>query len=207
MKRTLLLLVVLLYGIAAPLAAQDVIRPWSLQAGAGYSDTQNIPGGFTYGFYLGKRMGSFLEVGLSMYNSTRQTANNADSYASNDTDGSFQVNISSPNEKWSFFDAGSANCYMVVVGVNPLQLFWQNSPHNLLLAAQAGLSNKHNIHFIYGDKGAKVNIYTNSNTYIGYGARVSYEYRILKSVGAGAAMMYDHGNKMLTAMATLTTHF
>lgn len=44
MKRMLLLLVVLLYGIAGRLAAQDVIRPWSLQVGAGYSDTENIPG-------------------------------------------------------------------------------------------------------------------------------------------------------------------
>ena len=95
MKRMLLLLVVLLYGIAGRLAAQDVIRPWSLQVGAGYSDTENIPGGFTYGFYLGKRMGSFLEVGLSMYNSTRPTANNADSVASNEGDGSFQVQMSS----------------------------------------------------------------------------------------------------------------
>lgn len=208
MKQTLLIIAALLCMTGSHVSAQDIGKPWSMQIGAGYSETDNVPGSFTYGFYLGHRIGSVLEVGISMYNATRQSSRDTYSYASNENEGTLNVTVTPDNnETWTFFDSGSANCYMAVVGFSPMRMLFHNSDHDLVIAAQVGLSNKHNIRFAYLNQESNVNIYTNSMTRLGYGARVAYQYYLSKTIGAGATAIYDNGNKMLTAMATLTARF
>lgn len=208
MKKFLLFFAVLFLGISS-LSGQKNNRPWVIQVSAGYSDTENIPGSFTYGFYLGKRIGNIFEVGISMHNATRQGSRNTHSYASNAGEVVIQDNFSSSgDDEWMFYDAGSANCYMAVAGVRPLSMLFEKSKHELLIAAQVGLSNKHNIHYVYNgvDRGT-VNLYANSETHLGYGGRISYEYNIYNAVGIGGTVIYDRGNRMLTAMVALTAHF
>lgn len=190
--------------------AQEKAKTWTLQVGAGYTQTERLNDAFATGFYAGKRLFNVLELGASVNASLRQSPYYSYTYAqANALDNYYYIHASQiEGENWLSQQFGSAFSFTGVVGFSPTRLIWKNTRHDLVLGAQVGASYKQ-AHFVLRNvEMASVNVWTFADTYFAYGPRLAYEYKISDTLGVGITASYDMSPiEMFTTLATFNVHF
>lgn len=209
-KLFLILLTAFAIGASTTMQAQEKAKTWTLQVGAGYTQTDRLNDAFATGFYAGKRLFNVLELGAT-FNASLQH----DPYYSysttdiNSTTNDYSFQLSQiVGEEWTRQEFGSAFSFTGVVGFSPTKLIWKDTRHDLVLGVQLGASYKQT-HSVYFDaNNSRIVVTTFADTYFAYGPRLAYEYKISDTLGVGITASYDMSPiEMFTTLATFNVHF
>ncbi|WP_373818369.1 hypothetical protein [Porphyromonas loveana] len=211
MKRSLLIILIAFsIGLSTSIQAQNKVKTWTVQVGAGYTVTERLGDAFASGFYVGKRLFNVLELGVSVNASLTQDPYYSFSYADAMPNSSYYFIQATQveGEEWTQVEFGSAFSFTGVVGFSPTRLIWKNTRHDLVLGAQIGSAYKQH-HWVYRNvPDSHIVVSTFANTSFSYGPRLAYEYKISDTLGVGVTASYDLSSiELFTTLATFNVHF
>ena len=208
MKKSLFTpLVALLLGASSLVQAQEDNKSWTLQTGFAYGYSSNSGSAFSTALYAGKRLSEVLELGVSLDLTLRQgklydhTITHVNDIPNN------PLGSLTTNSWFNRYTRGSSISYAGIVGFSPTKLIWKNTRHDLVVGLQMGALHQQYHHLNINNEGnPQAHVWTGTNTYLMYGPRIAYEYRISNTLGAGLVYFHDFNDRGSSAHLTFNVH-